>query len=47
MIDCHPTQITPPEANPDAPLCMHVATLDYDKDLIVERTNRFIKEHTT
>ena len=24
----------------------HVATLDYDKDLIVERTNRFIKEHT-
>jgi carboxylesterase len=25
----------------------HVATLDYDKDLIVERTNRFIKEHTT
>ena len=23
----------------------HVATLDYDKDLIVERTNRFIKEH--
>ena len=25
----------------------HVATLDYDKDLIVERTNRFIKEHTS
>ena len=25
----------------------HVATLDYDKDLIVELTNRFIKEHTT
>ena len=25
----------------------HVATLDYDKDLVVERTNRFIKEHTT
>jgi carboxylesterase len=24
----------------------HVATLDYDKDLIVERTNRFIKEHS-
>lgn len=24
----------------------HVATLDYDKDIIVERTNRFIKEHT-
>jgi len=24
----------------------HVATLDYDKDLIVERTNAFIKEHT-
>jgi carboxylesterase len=24
----------------------HVATLDFDKDLIVERTNRFIKEHT-
>jgi len=25
----------------------HVATLDYDKDLIVERTNTFIKEHTS
>lgn len=25
----------------------HVATLDYDKDLIVERTNRFIKEHAS
>jgi carboxylesterase len=25
----------------------HVATLDYDRDLIVERTNRFIKEHTS
>jgi carboxylesterase len=25
----------------------HVATLDFDKDLIVERTNRFIKEHTS
>jgi carboxylesterase len=24
----------------------HVATLDYDKDLIVERTNTFIKEHS-
>jgi carboxylesterase len=24
----------------------HVATLDFDKDLIVERTNRFIKEHS-
>ena len=24
----------------------HVATLDYDKDFIVERTNRFIKEHS-
>ncbi len=24
----------------------HVATLDYDKDIIVERTNRFIKEHS-
>lgn len=23
----------------------HVATLDYDKDLIIERTNMFIKEH--
>jgi GTP-binding protein len=23
-------KVTPPEANPDAPLCMHVATLDYD-----------------
>jgi len=25
----------------------HVATLDYDKDLIIERTNRFIKEHSS
>lgn len=24
----------------------HVATLDYDKDLIVERTNAFVKEHS-
>ena len=24
----------------------HVATLDYDRDLIVERTNAFIKEHS-
>lgn len=24
----------------------HVATLDHDRDLIVERTNRFIKEHS-
>jgi carboxylesterase len=24
----------------------HVATLDYDKELIFERTNTFIKEHT-
>lgn len=24
----------------------HVATLDYDKDLIVDRTNAFIKEHS-
>jgi len=25
----------------------HVATIDYDKDVIVDRTNAFIKEHTS
>ncbi|MCA1829966.1 MAG: alpha/beta hydrolase [Actinomycetota bacterium] len=25
----------------------HVATIDYDRDLIVDRTNRFMKEHIT
>jgi GTP-binding protein len=30
LLDLILERVPPPEANPDAPLCMHVATLDYD-----------------
>jgi GTP-binding protein len=30
LLDMIVDKVKPPEANPDAPLCMHVATLDYD-----------------
>lgn len=30
LLDLIVDKVPPPEANPDAPLCMHVATLDYD-----------------
>jgi GTP-binding protein len=30
LLDLIVEKVAPPECNPDAPLCMHVATLDYD-----------------